>query len=149
MRYLIAGNAALLASRTIKKIKSDYVRIEAVGISPIAENATVNIMKEGCPTKYFSLKNGKVRIPLSNLYGAGRYAISFVWQETDPNTQEAVQREAHGNSFQLFAFDNGIGVSPAYTHTTTDIDMMWNGIVQLMEELIPFIEQYKYGNDAV
>ena len=41
MRYLIAGNVALLASRNIKKIKGNVVRIEAVGISPIAENATV------------------------------------------------------------------------------------------------------------
>lgn len=149
MRYLIAGNAALLASRTIKKIKSDVIRIEAVGISPIAENATINIMKEGCPTKHFSLTNGKVKIPLSELYGAGRYAIVFNWQETDPNTEEAEQHEAHGNSFQICNIAEGISVAPAYTHTTTDIDMMWNGIVQLMEELIPFIEQYKYGNDAV
>lgn len=149
MRYLIAGNVALLASRNIKKIKGNVVRIEAVGISPIAENATVNIMKEGCPTKYYPLTNGKVKIPLSDLYGEGRYAISFVWQETDPNTEEVEQHEAHGNSFQFTKVGNEIGVSPAYNHNTTDIDMMWRGVVQLMEELIPFIEQYKYGNDAV
>jgi hypothetical protein len=149
MRYLIAGNVALLASRSIKTIKGDAIRIEAVGISPVATNATVSIFHEEKPTRYYTLKNGKVKIPLSELYGEGRYAVVFNWEECDPTTDESEQHEAQGNSFQICNVPGGIGISPAHTHTTADVEMLWSGMVQLMEALIPFIEQYKYGNDAV
>lgn len=149
MRYLIAGNVALLASRSLKAVKSDAIRIEAVGISPIATNATVSIFYEGSPTRYYAIKNGKVKIPLAELYGEGRYAVVFNWEECDPNTEEVEQHEAHGNSFQICNVAGGLNIAPAHNHTTADVELLWSGMVQLMEALLPFIEQYKYGNDVV
>lgn len=149
MRYLIAGNTALLSTRTFQVITNNTLCIEAVGISQIATGTTVNIMREGKETKHFSLTDRKASIPLSSLHGEGDYAVTFAWQEVDAGTGEKEYHEAYGNSFKICKVGNELGVIPSYTHTTTDIDMMWNGVVQLMEILIPFIEQYKYGNDAV
>lgn len=149
MRYLIVGNVALLAHRNIKTLKKDTISLEVVGISPIAKAVTVSIMRDGEPTRHYTLENNKVKIPRSELYGEGNYSVTFTWKEEDPNTGEEIPHSAYGNSFQICSIGNTQGLAPAYTHTTTDIDMMWSGVVQLLDELLPFIEQYKYGNDAV
>ena len=148
MRYLIVGNTAILSTRTAEEIGID-ISLETVGIPLSSLNVTVSIMKDGYPTKNYILKEGKTNISVDELYGEGNYAIAFIWEEEDPESHKITKHEAYGNSFQVIKIGELNCILPSYTHTTTDIDQMWNGIVQLLEELIPFIEQYRYGNDAV
>lgn len=150
MRYLIAGNVAMLSSRNVTDIEDNTLRIKTVGISPIATGPTVSIQKDGSVVaKHYSLVDGEAVVPLFELNGAGNYSVTFSWQEKDPNTGDVKSYNAYGNSFQILKINGKNKYAPSYTHTTSDIDTMWNGVVNLMEALIPFIEQYKYGNDAV
>ena len=149
MKYLIVGTTALLSDRNFNPVEGESITISTLGIPATAIGATVNLLKNGGEQKDYALTNGKVTIPLTDLDTSARYAVTFAWQEADPNTGIRETRAAYGNPFHFHKANNTLGILPAYSYTTGDVDMLWNGMVQLMENLIPFIEQYKYGNDAV
>jgi hypothetical protein len=149
MRYLIVGNVAMLATRSVELISDTKISIKAVGISPTALDSTITISQGPGKVRRYYLVNGKIEIPLSDLFGNGDYSVTFTWREKDPNTGVETYREAFGNSFNLGEVAGQVCIIPTYNHSTGDVDMLWSGMVQLMETLIPFIEQYKYGNDAV
>lgn len=149
MKYLIVGTTALLSQRNFTIIEGESITISSLGIPATAIGATVNLLQSGVGQKDYPLTNGKATIPLADLDAKGRYAVTFAWQETDPNTGAKTNHAAYGNPFQFHTVNNKLGTLPAYSYNTGDVDMLWNGMAQLMETLIPFIEQYKYGNDAV
>lgn len=150
MRYLLVGNTALLSSRDIEWV-TDGISLEVLGISPSASGVTVNLLREGKPQKSYILTDGSARIPISDLYGEGDYSVVFSWRERDADIEEVTERVAYGNPFRLLLKDgcDGTGIAPAFAHTVKEVDTMWRGLVQMMELVLPFIEQYKYGNDVI
>lgn len=149
MRYLIVGETALLANRNFSPVNRNSITLTTLGIPATAKGATLTLMHKDIEQKHYLLDNGRATIPLADLNIGDTCSVSFAWNEVDPTTNETVSRHAYGNAFALHNVNNVIGILPAYSHTTSDVDMVWKGMVQLMEKLIPFIEQYKYGNDAV
>lgn len=150
MRYLIVGNAALLSSRNIEKV-SDRISLEALGVSPSMLGVTVILLKEGKAQRSYMLADGKADIPLCDLYGEGNYSVVFAWQEKNADTDEVTDHAAYGNAFRILSIEgcDEMGIAPAYYHTVKDVDTMWGALVQMMELILPFIEQYKYGNDVI
>lgn len=149
MKYLIVGTTALLSNRNFTGIVGDSISLTTLGIPATATGATLTLLFKDSEQKYYLLENGRANIPVADLPKNETIAVSFAWNEIDPATKETVYHHAYGNAFALHSVNNVIGFLPAYSHTTSDVDMLWNGMAQLMETLIPFIEQYKYGNDAV
>lgn len=149
MRYLIVGETALLANRNFSPVNGNSITLTTLGIPATAKGATLTLMHKDIEQKHYLLDNGRANIPVADLPKNETIAVSFAWNEIDPATKETVYHHAYGNAFALHSVNNVIGFIPAYSHTTSDVDMLWNGMAQLMETLIPFIEQYKYGNDAV
>ena len=149
MRYLIVGETALLANRNFSPVNGNSITLTTLGIPATAKGATLTLMHKDIEQKHYLLENGRANIPVADLPKNETIAVSFAWNEIDPATKETVYHHAYGNAFALHSVNNVIGFIPAYSHTTSDVDMLWNGMAQLMETLIPFIEQYKYGNDAV
>ena len=146
MRYLVVGNIAIIATRGLERIEDNALTVTTQGIP-----AGVTIcLHKGNLTKWYKTDIGKkVKIPLSDLDGAGRYAVTIAWEETDPNTKAVMHREATANDFAIIEVDDGLCVMPSRGHTEAEFDMMWAAIVQTMEYVVPFIEQYRYGNDVI
>jgi hypothetical protein len=146
MRYLVIGNVAIIATRGLEQIEDNTLTVTTQGIP-----AGVTIcLHKGNLNKWYKTDIGhKAKIPLSDLDGAGRYAVTIAWEEKDPNTKAVIHREATANDFDIIEVDGSLCVTPSRGHTEAEFDMMWTAIVQTMENVVPFVEQYRYGNDVV
>lgn len=141
MRYVVVGNVAVLASRSVEKVE-EYV---SVTVSGVPNKATLYLMSEE-NTYSFLIENQKTNIPNSVLK-EGIYGVTVVWSTTSNDV--TTQHEAHGNEFKVFNDGESLAIVPAPLADATELENMWQGIINTLDVLVPFIEAYKHGYEVV
>ena len=141
MRYVVVGNVAVLASRSVEKVGENV----SVTVSGVPNKATLYLMsKEN--TYSFLIENQKTNIPNSVL-NEGVYGVTVVWSTTSNDV--TMQHEAHGNEFKVFNDGESLAIVPAPLADATELENMWQGIINTLDVLVPFIEAYKHGYEVV
>ena len=141
MRYIVIGNVAVLASRSVEKITDDVT----VTVSGVPDKATLYLISEKGENS-FLIENQKAVIPNSVLK-EGIFGVTVLWTTTSNDV--ATQHEAQGNEFKVFNDGDSLYVVPAPLADATELENMWQGIINTLDVLVPFIEAYKHGYEVV
>lgn len=141
MRYVVIDNVAVLASRSVEKITDDVT----VTVSGVPDKATLYLISEKGENS-FLIENQKAVIPNSVLK-EGIFGVTVLWTTTSNDV--ATQHEAHGNEFKVFNDGETLAIVPAPLASATELENMWQGIINTLDVLVPFIEAYKHGYEVV
>lgn len=149
MRYLVIGNAAVLASRDIEYIETDGSeggeKDIAAEICAVPDGASFSLQKAET-VKTYAVTSGIANVPVSELDN-GVWEVSVRWSESDGET--AAEREAFGNPIKLYGDEGSRKIIPAPLASGTEMEKMWNGIVNAYEFIAPIVDTIKNGNDVV
>ena len=142
MKYIVIGNVAILASRSVEAISGGVV----VTVDGIPNKATLSLLSEDGNTSSYLIENEKTTLLGSSLK-EGVYGVTVVWETTENDV--AVRHEAKGNEFKVFQTDHGLAICPAPLSNATELENMWVGIVNTLEVVVPFIEAHKHGYEVI
>lgn len=145
MKLLVIGEAVILASRNEEKI-GETVNVIVDGA---IEGATLNLIPDGDGAQLGSIiSSGTTTIRREDMIGESEleetYSVTVTWSENN------VQKEAYGARIRVYKnSDDTYGILPPPLTEATDLEDMWHGIINTLEVIVPFIETYKYGADAL
>ncbi|MBO7310577.1 MAG: hypothetical protein J6U86_04215 [Clostridia bacterium] len=143
MKYLVVGNIALLASRGIEKISSDI----GVEVKGVPDGATLYIQQANGEMHLYGITSERAVISFADLT-EGKYSVSINWVTNENGLPQT--HEAAGNPFTVYNADSGeLAITPTQLSTATELEQMWSGIVNALEILIPFIDDYKNGPNVI
>ena len=145
MRYLVIGNSAILASRSIERIEAKDVLVAVVGVP---DDATLCLFSE-TEGKAYPIVSQSTTIPADDLKAGSIYSVTVVWKDKNFETGEEIEREADGGSFHVY-FEGGTqAILPVPLSSAGELERMWKGIADTLEEILPVLDRIKNGNDVI
>lgn len=146
MKYIIIGDTAILASRDIEYFAvSSAVPVTVVGAP---DGATLCLTKAGeSSQKYFTIISEQTSISSLSLVAGFVYNVSFSWTTTEDGNE--VQHFAAGNAILVLGDGSQNSIIPAPVASATDIENVWRGLVNILEVIVPFIDDYKNGSTVI
>ena len=138
MRYIVVGDVAILATRGLEKIDGETVHVAVIGVP----DGSVFCIQNGGAVKSFSVSGEEAILP-ANTIDDGVYDVTVI-----VGTQEQ-RREISGNPFSIFTQEGERAIIPPPLSTATELERMWEGIVNALETFIPLIDTLQNGNEAV
>ena len=145
MRYVVIGKSAVLATRNIERIDEGVsVPVEVVNVP---DNASLTLISKDCSkTKTYSITSESTEIDPSVL-GEGMFSVVVNW--TSLENGETVSHEAYGNPFLISTDDNGKYIIPATLSSAGELERMWQGIVDVLDVLLPLADDVLNGADVI
>ena len=147
MKYLVVGKSAILATRNIERIEQDAVPVSVMG-APDGASFYIQPQKAARGSSYF-ITSQHTSIPIDALQENENYVVRIIWEEQNYETGEKILREADGNSFRVCREGDNLAILPAPLSSACELERMWTGIVDMLEEILPVLDQIKNGNDVI
>lgn len=142
MKYIVIGNAAVLATRDLEAVEQSEIKAEVLGVP---DGAVLSIQC-GDTVHSYTVEGEAAKIPYSDL-GEGVCAVTVLWSTSEDGV--TYKHEARGNPFKVQNIGGTTYVLPAPLATATDLEYMWSGIVNALEVFVPLIDTLQNGNDVV
>lgn len=148
MKYICIRDSAVLASRGIEAVSSsDHLDVSVMGVS---DGSTFCIMHEGnTEQKSYGITSETTTIPVADL-ASGVYSVTVIWDEYMEDVDDTVRREARGNSFKVITNENNsLSIIPAPVSSATSLEEMWCGIANILDVLVPLVDDVKNGYNVI
>jgi hypothetical protein len=142
MKYIVIGNTAVLATRTLEAVEQSELKAEVLGVP---DGAVLSI-QSGDVIRSYAVEGEAVKIPYSAL-GEGVWEVTVLWNTKEGGVTQ--KHEARGNPFKVQNIETQKYILHAPLATATDLEYMWSGIVNALEVFVPLIDTLQNGNDVV
>ena len=144
MKYIVLGNIAVLASRSIERVGQSNVDVAVEGVP---DGATLCLIKDSGEEFSFNVTSERTSIN-SSVLTEGNYGVTVIW--TTEENEITTRHEAVGNAFAVCKVDNSeLSIIPMQISTVTELEHMWSAVVNMLESFIPFMDDVKNGTNVV
>lgn len=145
MRYAVVGNTAVLCTRSIENIPLGEPL--SVSVSSVPDGSSFCVQGGGGVMGTYRTVSEKTELDISD-FPDGIYYVTVKWV-TEKDGAYA-EHEAAGNPFKLYTEEDGTRAAVAAPVSgITELELIWTAIADMLDIVLPFIDDIKNGINVV
>jgi hypothetical protein len=146
MRYIVIGNSAVLATRGIERARSDNTL--PIVVENVPDGSSITIISKNGYQNTFQITSESTLIDDLGTLNDDVFYVTVNWSSLDEKGN-TVEHVSDGNPFLINTDANGRYVTAAPLASTADMDRLWQGIVDVLDVLLPLADDVRNGVNVI
>jgi hypothetical protein len=146
MRYIVIGNSAVLATRGIERARSDNTL--PIVVENVPDGSSITIISKNGYQNTFQITSESTLIDDLGTLNDDVFYVTVNWSSLDEKGI-TVKHVSDGNPFLINTDANGRYVTAAPLASTADMDRLWQGIVDVLDVLLPLADDVRNGVNVI